>query len=111
MFSFELKKNDEFVLQQPDAGALPPGCRKPDPAALDHGVIGDIVCLVDMEILEGDTLTPTWYDVSTATSLDDNDGTMYADIYGYVERHIEPNGGDRSGTGSTTSVVALSSAH
>lgn len=91
-FSFELKKNDGFVLEQLTYGVLPPECSNPDPPALTDGGIGDIFCSVSFALEDGDTLTPTWYEVSHDAGTSDNHGTLHADIYGYVERVLEEEG-------------------
>lgn len=83
-FSFELQRNDDYILSQPDWRTLPSGCEVPSPARVTDGSIGDIVCQVDFEIKTGDTLTPTWYEASRQSSISDNGGTIHIDLYGKV---------------------------
>jgi hypothetical protein len=81
-FSFELKKNGDFVVEAPDWGTLPAECRAP------ATLTGDIVCVKALTIKEGDRLTPTWYEPSHQTSTSDNDGTITIDLYGWTDVSI-----------------------
>ena len=47
-FSFELKINDQFVVEQPNWCNLPTECLDPVPPS------GDILCTVDFEVSDGD---------------------------------------------------------
>ncbi|KAK3289501.1 hypothetical protein CYMTET_3074 [Cymbomonas tetramitiformis] len=76
-YSFELKLNNQYILEQPDWGTLPPQCSKP----LTY--TGDIICDVDFVVSYGDTLTVTWYEAShsSSSSSSDNDGTIIVDLF------------------------------
>ena len=41
--------------------------------------------MAPMTISSGDTLTPTWREPGTGTSLSDNGGSLKLDLYGYIE--------------------------
>ncbi|KAK3289502.1 hypothetical protein CYMTET_3075 [Cymbomonas tetramitiformis] len=75
-YSFELKKNNHYLLEQPDWGTLPPQCRTPSTYA------GDIICDVDFYLEEEDTLTVTWFEASHSWAHSaDNAGTIVMDVY------------------------------
>lgn len=80
--SFALAKNSELVLAQPSWHQLPPSCTKPTT------ITGDIVCDINLDIGAGDTLTPTWTEAWLQTSLHDNGGDHYIDLYGWVARTL-----------------------
>lgn len=90
VYSFELKRNSAWVLSTGGWGTLPSGCAKPVPNQLTNGRIGDIVCDVEFDISEGDTLTPTWYEPARSTSLGDNGGEIRIDLYGKVRAGAGP---------------------
>ncbi|CAK0901714.1 unnamed protein product, partial [Prorocentrum cordatum] len=75
-WSFELVKNSEFVLEQPAWSTLPPACVAPPTPS------GDIYCRVNFTLKEGDKIRATWYEPSHHTSLQDNAGDIFVDIYG-----------------------------
>jgi hypothetical protein len=78
-FSFELKQNGAYVLESPSWGRLPPECATPLTPT------GDIVCIKSVTIQQGDRLTPTWFEPSHQSSVGDNDGTIFIDLYGFIE--------------------------
>ncbi len=82
-FSFELKKNGDYVLESGSWGRLPPQCSTP------RVPTGNIVCNEILTLQPGDTLTPTWYEPSHGISTSDNDGTITIDLYGFTE--VFPN--------------------
>ncbi len=78
-YAFELKKNGAYVAESPSWDALPAECVRPTQPS------GDILCRIPLNLVEGDKLTPTWYEVSHRTSVTDNDGTITIDLYGFRE--------------------------
>ncbi len=77
-YSFELKKNSAYVVQQPSWGSLPSECSAPP---IDSPT-GDIICNKTFTLAQGDRLTPTWYEASRQVSTADNDGLITIDLYG-----------------------------
>ncbi len=75
-YSFELKKNNAYVVESANWYTLPPECQVPSAPT------GDIVCSKVLTLQPGDKLIPTWYEPSHATSLYDNAGTLTMDLYG-----------------------------
>lgn len=75
-WSFELMKNNEYVVSQPLWRELPPECAAPSTPT------GDIVCTVSFNLKAGDTLQAGWYEPSRQTSTGDNGGSITVDIYG-----------------------------
>lgn len=74
-FSFELMKNMQYVVEQPDWNILPPECTTPSSSN------GDIFCQVDFEIKANDTLAVTWFEPSHSISHQDATGPITVDIY------------------------------
>lgn len=75
-WSFELKKNSNFVVEQPNWNTLPKQCKVPDTPT------GDIVCDVNFKLASGDTITAGWYEPFRQWSTGDNGGSITIDIFG-----------------------------
>jgi hypothetical protein len=75
-YSFELKKNSNYVVEQPDWWKLPPECNVPGTPT------GDIVCHEALTLAQGDKITPSWYEPSHQISINDNGGIITIDLYG-----------------------------
>jgi hypothetical protein len=87
-YSFELKKNGEYVVEQPNWWTLPSECYAP---ASDTPT-GDIVCYKRFTLAQGDLLTPTWYEPSHQDSTSDNAGSIEMDLYGFVLDQVKRSG-------------------
>jgi hypothetical protein len=83
--SFELKKNGQYVVQQANWHTLPSEC------TIASKPKGDITCTTALSVNTFDSLTPTWYEPSHATSTSDNGGTVSMDLYGWGTPY--PSGG------------------
>jgi hypothetical protein len=77
-YSFELRKNAGYVVEQPNWYTLPAQCLNPSTLS------GDIVCKKSFTLAPGDKLTPTWWEPSHSSSWQDNWGNMTIDLYGLV---------------------------
>jgi len=75
-WSFELKKNDDYVVSQPAWNTLPTEC------AIPSTPTGDIVCYVRFNLKKGDTLTAGWLEPFRSISTSNNAGSIKIDIYG-----------------------------
>jgi hypothetical protein len=65
-----------YLLTQTSWSILPVGCKNPTTRS------GEIYCNFYFTVETGSKLIPTWYEASRQTSLVDNGGTIYVDIYG-----------------------------
>jgi hypothetical protein len=83
-FSFELKHNGDYLLEQPSEFELPPACIAPNTAA------GEIYCNKEQWLEDGDILTPTWYGPSHGTPDAANaTGKIYIDLWGFAHHQSQ----------------------
>ena len=76
---FELLKNRMLLWEQPSTRTMPEECTMASTPA------GDVVCQVQFDVADGDTLTPSWYEVTHEYTIGDNIGTHYVDVYGFLD--------------------------
>lgn len=76
IWSFEFKKNSDFVVEQQSYGKLPSECTAPTTPT------GDIICDVDFTLGPGDRVLATWFEPSHHQGEWNNGGSIVVDIYG-----------------------------
>ena len=81
--SWEFAKNGQLIVTQPSGSVLDSRCTKPVTTT------GDIVCDVGFDVAVGDQLTPSWFEAYRGTSVSDNHGTHYVDVYGWLDEGID----------------------
>jgi hypothetical protein len=100
-YGFELKKGSDFVLKMSSREALPYQCTTP------QSPTGDIVCNTQLSVATGDRLVPTWYDASRQSSITDNAGQLFIDLWGFAG----PGCQSMNGGAARTLVVSLTSSY
>lgn len=100
--AFELLKNQEYVVEMPNATEPSAACTLPPYPD------GEWVCDVDFELAATDTLTPTWYEPSHGTgTIDNGPSQLRLDLWATVEA-VEPAGlWDRHGPGAVLDSPAV----